>query len=78
MIFVEHDCTNIIILIGFEHAGGTYLRHIYQIWQTDFWYFIRKWPKETIVNCTDSGTLYYEDYVIDSTLEKLKIANPIK
>jgi len=62
-----------IVLIGFEHAGVTYQKHIYQIWQTDFWYFIRKWPKETIVNCTDSGTLYYEDYVIDSTMEKLKI-----
>jgi len=62
-----------ILLVGFEHVGQKYPQHIYQVWQTDFWYFIRKWDKETIVNCSDGGALYYEDYIIDSTLDKLKI-----
>ncbi len=60
-----------IVLIGFEHVGQKYEPHIYQIWQTDFWYFIRKWPKELIVNCTDSGALYYEDYIIDAKLGEI-------
>jgi len=57
-----------IILIGFEHVGTKYPTHIYEVWQVDFWYFIKNWPKETIVNCTDSGALYYEDYIIDAKL----------
>ena len=62
-----------ICIIGFEHNGTTYPKSTYLVWQTDFWYFLRKWPKETIVNCSDGGALYYEDYVIDSSLDKLKI-----
>ena len=62
-----------IFLIGFEHNGHKYPPHTYQTWQTDFWYFIRKWPKETIVNCSDGGALYYDDYVIDARLDEVKI-----
>ena len=62
-----------ILLVGFEHVGQKYPQHIYQVWQTDFWYFIRQWPKEAIVNCSNGGALYYEDYIIDSKLDKLKI-----
>jgi len=57
-----------VVLIGFEHVGQKYPPHTYKIWQCDFWYFIKKWPKELIVNCTDGGALYYEDYVIDADL----------
>jgi len=57
-----------IVLIGFEHVGQKYPPHVYEIWQIDFWYFIKNWPKELIVNCTDSGALYYEDYIIDAKL----------
>ena len=60
-----------IVLIGFEHVGQKYPPHIYQIWQTDFWYFIKQWPKETIVNCTDGGALYYPEYIIDSKLGEI-------
>lgn len=62
-----------IFLLGFEHQGGRYPPHIYQVWQTDFWYFVKQWPKETIVNCSDGGALYYDDYIIDTTLDKVKI-----
>ena len=62
-----------IILVGFEHTGKREPAHTYLTWQTDFWYFIKKWPKETIVNCTDNGALYHDDYIIDTTLEKLEI-----
>ena len=62
-----------IILIGFEHTGNKYPDHTYLTWQADFWYFIKQWPKETVVNCTDTGALYHNDYIIDTTLEKLQI-----
>ncbi len=62
-----------IILVGFEHTGTREPSHTYLTWQTDFWYFIKQWPKETIVNCTNYGALYHGDYVIDTTLEKLQI-----
>lgn len=60
-----------IILVGFEHTGSTYPPYTYLTWQTDFWHFIKKWPKETIVNCSNGGALYYEDYIIDTTLDKV-------
>lgn len=62
-----------ILLVGFEHMGTKYPDYTYRLWQTDFWYFVKKWPKETIVNCTDGGALYYRDYVIDTNLGRLKI-----
>ncbi len=61
-----------IFLVGFEHDGIEYHQDTWKYWQTDFWYFIRKWPKETIVNCTDGGALYYDDYILDSTLDSLE------
>jgi len=60
-----------IFLVGFEHVGQKYPPTVYNMWQIDFWYFIKDWPKETIVNCTDAGALYYEDYIIDTTLDKV-------
>jgi len=60
-----------IVLVGFEHTGQTYPEFTYVIWQADFWNFIKDWPKETIVNCSNSGALYYEDYIIDTTLDKV-------
>ena len=60
-----------IFLLGFEHEGDAYDQREYERWQYDFWYHVQKWPKETIVNCSDAGALYYEDYVIDSTLDSL-------
>ena len=62
-----------IFLVGFEHKGTKYSQANYYIWQIDFWHFVKQWPKETIVNCCDGGTLYYEDYIVDTTLDKLKI-----
>ena len=62
-----------IILVGFEHMGNEYNDHVYRTWQTDFFYFMKKWPKETIVNCTDGGALYNKEYIIQTTLDKLKI-----
>ena len=60
-----------IVLVGFEHVGQKYAPHIYEIWQADFWYFIRKWEKELIVNCTGSGALYYPEYVLDADLGEI-------
>jgi len=62
-----------IFLIGFEHVGRKYPAYIYKIWQVDFWSFIKTWPKETIVNCSDGGALYYEDYILDSTVDSLVV-----
>jgi len=66
-----------IIMIGFEHSGQKYPSETYLTWQVDFWYFVKKWPKETIVNCTDDGALYYNDWIIDTTLDRLKIETPV-
>jgi len=60
-----------ICIVGFEHNGTKYPKSTYLVWQTDFWYFLRKWPRETIVNCSDGGALYLEDYIIDAKLGDL-------
>ena len=60
-----------VFIIGFENDGGAENKTIYEFWKTDFWYFLQQWPKETIVNCTDGGQLYYEDYILDATLDSL-------
>ena len=62
-----------LFLVGFEHVGQKYPPHIYQVWQIDFWYFVCRWQKETIVNCSDGGALYYEDYIVDTTLDDLEL-----
>ena len=62
-----------IFLMGFEHNGLEYVRLVFEIWQYDFWYFIKKWPKKLIVNCTDGGALYFEDYILDATLDSLEV-----
>ena len=64
-----------ILLVGFEHVGSKYPNQTYLTWQVDFWHFIQKWPKETIVNCTNGGVLYYKDYIVDTSLDKLQIKN---
>lgn len=68
--FLEADK---ILLVGFEHVGQEYAPETYTAWQTDFWHFIRKFPKNTIVNCTNDGALYDGDYVLEATLDNLKI-----
>ena len=60
-----------IFLIGFEHDGLEYTKLVFDYWQYDFWYWIRKWNKQLLVNCSDGGALYFEDYIIDSTLDSL-------
>ena len=60
-----------IFLIGFEHDGVSEAPQTWEYWIADFWYFIRKWPKQTIVNCSGGGALYLKDYVLDSTLDGL-------
>ena len=60
-----------IFLVGFEHDGVSENKNTYEYWCYDFWFFVNQWPKETIVNCTDGGQLYYGDYILDSTLDSL-------
>ena len=62
-----------IMLVGFEHSGDKKDKQPYREWQADFWYFVRTWPKGVIVNCTDAGALYDDDYILDSTLDSLVI-----
>ena len=71
----DHLRADKILLVGFEHIGKKYAGNTYKTWQVDFWHFIKDWPRETIVNCSNGGALYYEDYIIDANLEKLKV-NP--
>ena len=67
-----------ICIIGFEHDGQGYQEDVYKYWQYDFWYFLQRWPKETIVNCSNGGALYYEDYIIDAELKDLVIEDILK
>ena len=60
-----------VFLLGFEHNGSEWDQREYERWQYDFWYWIQKWPKETIVNCDREGSLYYEDYVLDGDTNSL-------
>ena len=60
-----------IFIVGFEHDGVEENEKIYEYWKTDFWYFLQKWDKGLIVNCTEGGQLYYGDYILDSTLDSL-------
>lgn len=62
-----------IFLIGFEHDGVSEVPQTWEYWIADFWYFVKQWPKETIVNCTNGGRLYLEDYILDSTLDSLEL-----
>lgn len=64
-----------IFLVGFEHDGLEYTKLVFEYWQYDFWYWIRKWEKELIVNCSDGGALYFEDFIIDANLGSLEIGN---
>jgi len=60
-----------IFIIGFEHDGVSEDEPTWEYWIADFWHFVKQWPKELIVNCTDAGKLYLEDYILDSTLDSL-------
>jgi len=62
-----------IFMTGMEHTGEEYPSFTYRVWQTDFWYFTRQWPKETIVNCSKGGALYYRDYILDCDLDLLEL-----
>jgi len=62
-----------IVVVGFEHRGTQYPERAYRVWENDFWYYVKKWPKQTIVNCSDGGVLYFKDWVIKATLDKLTI-----
>lgn len=64
-----------IFLVGFEHDGVSENKKTFEWWQYDFWYFVSQWPKELIVNCTNGGALYYQDYILDSTLDSLVIGD---
>jgi len=61
-----------IFLIGMEHAGNDNDQDIFDWWIVDFYHFVRKMPKNTIVNCTDGGALYGHN-IIDSDLKTLVI-----
>ncbi len=62
-----------IFIIGFEHEGDKYPDLTYRTWRNHFWWYVKKWPAQTVVNLCDGGTLYYKYYVVDTTLDRLKI-----
>ena len=64
----DHLKADKIFLVGFEHDEHT-------LWQVDFLHYLSRWPKETIVNCTNAGILYYEDFIVETTLDELVIKN---
>lgn len=64
-----------VFLIGFEHQSPNYPAEIIDEWIADFWYFVETYPKETIVNCSNGGVLYQDDYIIDADLNNLEILN---
>ena len=47
-----------ILLIGFEHEGDEYPEFQFRTWVDAFWWFVWKWPSDTIVNCSEGGKLY--------------------
>jgi len=64
-----------VIMVGMEHNGTEYTEYVYRVWATDFWYFVKKWPKQIIINCSEGGILYFRDHTLESTLEDLKIVS---
>lgn len=62
-----------IFMVGMEHNGTEYDESVYRTWATDFWYFVRKWPKQIIVNCSRGGMLYFRDHTLKSDLDRVKI-----
>ena len=64
-----------IFIIGFEHTGKKYSEYCYREWATAFWYYVKKFPKGTVINCSDGGVLYFKDYVIKATLDELEISS---
>ena len=62
-----------IFMVGMEHNGTEYDESVYRTWATDFWYFVRKWPKQIIVNCSRGGLLYFRDHTLESDLDRVKI-----
>jgi hypothetical protein len=62
-----------IFMVGMEHNGTEYTDYTYRVWATDFWYFVRKWPKQIIVNCSRGGILYFRDHTLEGELDDLDI-----
>jgi len=72
--FCVHDLkADKIAMVGMEHNGSEYDEYVYKVWTTDFWYFVRKWPKQIIINCSEGGILYFKDHTLESTLDELEI-----
>jgi hypothetical protein len=61
-----------LVLVGFEHSGNEYDDYVYRVWNTDFWYFVKKWPKQIVINCSEGGNLYFRDHTLESTLDELE------
>lgn len=62
-----------VFMVGMEHNGTEYAESTYRVWTTDFWYFVRKWPKQIIINCSRGGILYFRDHTLESNLDVLEI-----
>jgi len=62
-----------LFILGMEHEGEKYDRMVYGTWRGDFWWYVKKWPVPTVINLCDGGALYYKEFIIDTTLDKLKI-----
>ena len=47
-----------IVIIGFEHEGDEYPEFTFRTWAERFFWFVRQWPDEFIINCSEGGVLY--------------------
>ena len=62
-----------VVLLGFDHCGTGGVGNVddmvennhinYRTWQTDFWYFVKKWEPFYVINCTNGGVLYNDDLI---------------
>jgi len=53
-----------IFLIGMENEGAPYDPYVYDQWERDFWFFVRKMPVYTIINCSEGGRLYDDNNLV--------------
>ncbi len=67
-----------IVIVGFEHEGDEYPEFTFRTWADRFWWFVRQWDDEFIINCSEGGVLYgtsKRKSIKKSTLKEINESN---
>ena len=74
LVFAKEDLkADKIIMIGMEHEGTEYSEFTFRMWTDRFWWFVRMWGDDVVVNCSEGGKLYGKSkgiQVQESTLKE--------